>query len=190
MAQGHQNAPESIPQGEVGFVFTQAELNKALAARGFRIHEGFAYGEQDGALFRIVAPTSPLAIAHGYAEFLRNRVVSNRNGVSPEAAAIGAANGTSVPNAKSNDAFDSVYWDRIAELTDAKKGWTAEAIKAMSAEQKAERIAIIKSNCASDANKAKFYDATVREAMTAGKSAGEQRVTKRKAGSKHQAEEL
>jgi hypothetical protein len=174
----------------VGFTFTQAELNAALKARGFRIHEGYAYGEQDGALFKIVAPTSPLAVAHGYAEFVRNRVVANRNGVSPESAAAAAASGTVLPNAKSNDAFDSVYRDRIAELTDAAKGWDDAAIKAMTAAEKLERNKLIESNAASEKNKAKYYDATIRAALEAGRTAGAKRETKRTPGKRVEAQEL
>jgi hypothetical protein len=171
MAQGNQTPS--------GFVFSQDDLNTALAARGFRIHEGFAYGEQDGAVFKIVAPTSPLAVAHGYAEYLRNRVVANRNGVSPEAAAAAAASGTTLPSAKSNDAFDAVYRDKIAELTDSAKGWDAAAIKAMSAADRLARTKLIESNAASEKNRAKYYDTTIREALEAGTTAGPKRETKR-----------
>lgn len=189
MAQGTQEHRGEHTEAS-GFTFSQAELNKALADRGFRVHEGFAYGEQDGALFKIVAPTSPLAVAHGYAEFLRNRVVANRNGLSPEAAASGAASGATLPNAKSNDAFDGVYRGRIAELTDSAKGWDAAAIKKMTQEEKAARNKVIESNCASEKNRAKYYDATIREALEAGQEAGPKRETKRRAGVKVESMEL
>jgi hypothetical protein len=194
MAQTQQERHGEHAGEHTGFTFSQEDLNKALAARGFRVHDGFAYAEYDGALFRIVAPTSPLAAAHGYAEFIRNRVVANRNGVSPEAAAAGAADGSAVPNAKSNDAFDTVYRDRIAELVDAAKGWDDETIKKMTKEQRAERTKLIDASAFSGSNapknREKYYDETVKEALEAGKAAGAKRDTKRRASSTKESIEL
>lgn len=191
MAQGTQ---EHRGEAEGGFTVSQAALNAALAKRGFCVHEGMAWGEKDGALFPIVAPTSLDAMAHGYAEFIRNRVVANRNGVSAEAASHGAASGTTLPGVKSNDAFDAVYQDRITKLLDASKGWTAEAIGKMTKEQKAERTKLIDlyafSGKAAAKNKEKHYDVAVREAIAAGKLAGNKRETTRKPATTGESEEL
>lgn len=182
MAQGKQEN-EGAP---VDFVFTQESLNAALARRGFRVHEGFAYGEQNGVLFPIVAPTTPDGMAHAYAEFLRNRIVANRNGVSAVDASRAAANGT-LPSAKSNDAFDSVYGAKIADLVDSVKGWDADAVKKMTAEEKLARAKLIESSASDADNRAKYYDATVKAALEDGLNAAPQRETKRKAGPKVEA---
>lgn len=170
---------------------------KALAARNFRVYNGVPMIEKDGALAPLPVPNlgNPVVLAligHAWAEYCRNRIGGSLNGVSlVDAIARVSADGSGAPNAKSNNAFDSIYADRIAELLDAAKGWNVDS---MTKEQRAERTKLIDSygftGSAAAANKTKHYDAAVKAGLEMGATAGAKRDTKRKPASQKESGEL
>ena len=164
------------------FGITVEAWNAAAVSRKFRVENGTPWIEKDGALAPVLPPTSLDEIFHAVAEYRRNRIGGSLNGVSLVDALAKAANGNGLPSPKSNDAFDAIYTDRIAELTDAARGWTDDVVSKMSAEQKAERAKQIASNAASPNNQKKYYQAAIEAAIAAGKTAGAARVSKRKPG--------
>lgn len=170
------------PAKENPFGITVADWNAAAAARKFRVENDMPWIEKDSALAPVLPPTSLAEIFHAVAEYRRNRIGGSLNGTSLVDAVNKAADGSGLPSPKSNDAFDAIYTDKIAELTDAARGWTDDTVSKMTAEQKAERAKQIASNAASPKNQAKYYQPAIEAAMAAGKTAGAARVSKRKPG--------
>lgn len=178
MAQGRQeNGPGE--QNANPFGITADMWNEAAKRRNFRVHDGAPMIEKDGAVAPSHAPTSLDEVFHAVQEYRRNRIGGSLNGTALATAVAKAASGEGLPNPKSNDAFDSVYRDRIGELVDAAKGWDDAALKAMSAADKLARNDLIAASCADSDNREKYYDTTVREAIELGTTAGAKRESQR-----------
>jgi hypothetical protein len=198
MAQGTQehrqpvHAEPSEPTNPFGI--TAEAWAAAAQRRNFRVHDGMPVVEKEGAVAKLLAPTSLDEIFHAVAEYRRNRIGGSLNGVSLQAALDKAASGEGLPSPKSNDAFDSVYADKIAELVDAAKGWTPEVVSKMTKEQRMERTKVIDSSAFTGdkaaLNRQKYYNAAVQEALTAGMTAGAKRESKRAPASKKESIEL
>lgn len=160
---------------------------EAAKARKYRVHPendpaAMPYGYGSEMIFPLPAPVGFAALHPGFrpiafqaiAQMMVNRIGQTQDGnVSAKIAAC-LATGDGSPGAQTNDAFDTAYRDRIAELVEAKLGdytkdengaeLRGEALKLA----KATRDRIMFASANSENNKAKYFEATVKAAVARG----------------------
>ena len=155
----------------------------AARSRNFSVNGSAAEIEKDGAIatmpalegFAGLKPEVQPLVFHAVAEYVRNRIGGGLNGQSLQQAVNDAINGVGLPNAKNNDARESVYKAMIAELIEAKMPLPENATAA----QKLERAALVTASADMESNRKSYYEKAVSEAVAAGRVPAAARERKR-----------
>jgi hypothetical protein len=146
---------------------------KSAALRKCGVHNGQVWGANDGRLYPIPAPVGfahlaepfqPFAFQAIY-EFAVNRVGQNTDGKALVESVAQAMSGASIPSAKEKDAFESVYFDEIADRIAARYGELGE--KATKEEKAARATAV---TATGEARRKDLFDAIIASAIEDGKS--------------------
>jgi hypothetical protein len=120
----HDAAPELIPESDA------VAWCRAATARKYRVEDGqvwLADGDELAPLpapvgFASLAAGSQVQVFHALAQFAQYRIGQNVEGKSFAVALANYINGTDVPPAKNNDAFEDAYFERVARAVEASEG--------------------------------------------------------------------
>jgi len=118
---------------------------RAATARKYRVEDGqvwLADGDELAPLpapvgFASLAKGSQVQVFHALAQFAQYRIGQNVEGRSFASALANYINGTDVPPAKNNDAFEDAYVDRVARAVEGQLGVLAS--NASDADKKARK---------------------------------------------------
>ena len=167
-------APAPIPNGHDA---DNAAWCKAAETRKYRVSDGVVYGYGSGLIVPLPAPAGfagiePLVqpfMFQAWAQMMMNRVVQNGEGNVIETVAELTANGKGTPNAQSNDAFDSCYYDYIEALIEAKVGKIDSNLKGDALKKaRSDRADIVEAHLKPYSEK--YFALSVKEALARAKS--------------------
>lgn len=143
---------------------------EAAASRKYAIKDGKVWSGVGDALFPLPAlpgfsnlpPAVRPLVFHSAAQFVTYRVGQNAEGVIADVVGKAITDGT-LPSVKANDAFESLFYSKVAAAVETKLG---ELLKTATAEEKAKRRDTVAATA--EKQRAAAFDRVIEAGITAG----------------------